>query len=114
MSASNAIEAYLAALGATLDVSPGERERILAEVRDHLEEAAGQHALAGVQPLEAEQLAVASFGSADEIGARVSAAAKDRADRWWRQSRFVSRAFALVFALTCLYYLRFFVFVRQE
>lgn len=74
MSGSNSpIDAYLAQLERRLDTDPQTREQILAELRSHLEEAAAHKQVSGADRTGAEEHAVATFGGADGIAARLNA-----------------------------------------
>ena len=62
------IRDYLAEFAKQLGrVSPGRRRRTLAEVEDHLREAARSLEAGGIEPLAAEREAVAAFGSPRQV-----------------------------------------------
>jgi TonB family protein len=61
------IEAYLGALGARLRGRPSRRQRILDEVRDHLEQVAALERARGADAEAAEEAAVARFGDVELI-----------------------------------------------
>jgi hypothetical protein len=63
------IERYLAELRRLLGGGPGPI-RLLAEVEDHLREAARRLEREGASPAEAEEAAVAAFGPPDELAAQ--------------------------------------------
>lgn len=64
-----AVEDYLARLARLLDVEPRRKQRILDEVRDHLEAAVEEQRGAGVSATEAVRRAVADFGSPEVVAA---------------------------------------------
>ncbi|MFL5797145.1 MAG: permease prefix domain 1-containing protein [Actinomycetota bacterium] len=51
-------------------------ERLVAEVTDHLAEAAARHRLAGLEPAEAERRAIEEFGAAETLVSAVAAQEK--------------------------------------
>jgi hypothetical protein len=57
------IEEYLSQLRAGLRTSPAERERILTEARDHLQESMAAGRAAGLTEAEAADAAISAFGS---------------------------------------------------
>lgn len=61
------IEDYLAELRAGLRLRPSYADRLLAEAEDHLRLAADEALAHGSSPAEAERIAMARFGSADEV-----------------------------------------------
>jgi len=63
------IYAYLAALESLLPRTA--RFRVLAEVREHLADAAAQHQAAGLSPFESEAAATRDFGSVEEVARRL-------------------------------------------
>jgi hypothetical protein len=67
MKARSPLEVFLLRLRAELRCSSFETERILDEVRDHLEESAERLCSEGATPEEAERKAVARFGSAELV-----------------------------------------------
>ena len=62
-SAGGLIEKYLAALRASLWMSPGQAELIVAEAEDHLRETAAAGLAAGMTEREAQEAAISAFGS---------------------------------------------------
>lgn len=74
-----AIDQYLSELTSCLRVGGRERTRILAEVRDHLEDATAHREQAGDQHDRAIAHAVKAFGSPPAIGAEFNAQAGARA-----------------------------------
>ena len=64
------IDAYLVRLECLLPRMG--RRRALAEVREHLRDAAARHRTAGVAPAEAELAATEAFGAVDDVASRLS------------------------------------------
>lgn len=62
-----AIERYVTELAERLPAAGGLRERIREEVTGHLSDAASDLERQGMQPAEAEQRAIAGFGSPDAV-----------------------------------------------
>ena len=78
MSVHDAITRYLTELQAALPPNPALRDRVLAETKDHLEEAAASFGSESVSEDEAIAQAIASFGSAEEVAARFTAESRTR------------------------------------
>jgi hypothetical protein len=69
MGADELIDAYLYELRSALHASGDERDRVVAEVEDHLWESWERFVAAGVESHEAARLAIARFGAASEVAA---------------------------------------------
>jgi len=76
----NEIAAYLVQLNRGLTVGLARRKRILAEVEQHLRDAADAASATGVDRAEAEQRAVAAFGSPEVVAERFAPDAAGRAE----------------------------------
>jgi len=77
----SAIDQYVAELASSLHVGNRERVRILAEVRDHLDDATAFHEQAGEHHERASAQALREFGRASLIATQFNAAAGSRAMR---------------------------------
>jgi hypothetical protein len=71
----SAVEEYVTELEAALRLRPGPRARLVAEVREHLDDAVEHHLAAGRPRDEAEEQAVAAFGPVATIVGPAHAAA---------------------------------------
>jgi hypothetical protein len=76
----NEIAAYLVQLNRGLTVGLARRKRILAEVEQHLRDAADAASATGLDRAEAEQRAVAAFGSPEVVAERFAPDAAGRAE----------------------------------
>ena len=81
MSAPQTINEYLAAFNEALEVGLRSRRRIFWEVTEHLRQAAGEQVRRGANAQEAQQRAIALFGSPEEVAARFETGVFGRLDR---------------------------------
>jgi hypothetical protein len=109
MSEPDLISAYVAAVRQALGAAPA--ARLLAEIREHLLESVASERERGLAPDEAAARALERFGPPEEVARQyaeeLTAAAQERRAR-------TLRAMAAPVVLLSLYYLRFFLAVRQE
>ncbi len=77
----NSVDSYVVELGSRLSVGRRQRTRILAEVRDHLDEAIAERDRAGEQGEQAVELVLEAFGSASFLATELNAGAGTRAMR---------------------------------
>ena len=68
------IEGYIAQLARRLHLPAAERDAVLAEVREHLQERAGAARESGISEEQAERQAVQAFGTVRRIGRQLRAA----------------------------------------
>lgn len=109
MSEPDSISAYVAAVRQALGTASA--ERLLAEIGEHLLESVAAELERGLAPEEAAARALERFGPPEEV-ARQYAKELTQAGHERRVRTF--RVMAAPMALLSLYYLRFFLTVRQE
>lgn len=99
--ASGAIERYLLEFNEALVAGGERRERILAEVEDHLRDATDSLVAAGSKPDDAEAEAVGRFGSPTEAAERFGPDPLGRAQRAsrWYEARRIAHPWALPLVL---------------
>jgi hypothetical protein len=93
-------EAYLALVSRLLRLSPGQREKIGEELRDHLESRVAELTESGVERQSALIQAVEEFGDASVLAENLKAVSKVSRKRW--MMRFMTMCTAVLFFMAVL------------